>query len=88
VFRNFWSSINGGDDLGKIRSQIRNFASLKKGLFTRANSVKTSLESIGIRATPLEKEDLIKLLTDYYNPTLDNLVPVKGDIGGYNVVQN
>ena len=88
VFRNFWSAINGGDDLLKIRSQIRNFATMKKWLSTRVNSVKTSLESIGIKATPLEKEDLIKLMTDYYNPTLDNLVPLKGDVNEFNVIQN
>lgn len=88
VFRNFWSAINGGDDVLKIRSQIRNFATMKKGLATRVNSVKTSLESIGIRATPLEKEDLIRLLTDYYNPTLDNLTLLKTDSTEFSVLQN
>ncbi len=88
VFRNFWSAINGGDDVLKIRSQIRNFSNMKKGLATRVNSVKTSLESIWIRATPLEKEDLIRLLTDYYNPTLDNLTLLKSDSTEFSVLQN
>ncbi len=55
VFKNFWKAINNGDDIAKIRSQIRNFSTLKKGLAGRINTVKTSLESIGIRANELEK---------------------------------
>lgn len=30
IFKSFWRAINNGDDLVKIRSQIRNFATLKK----------------------------------------------------------
>jgi len=48
--------------------------------------VKTSLESIGIHVTPLEKVELIRFLTDYYNPTLDTLTNIKGDIDNYNLI--
>lgn len=88
AFRTFWSSINGWDDVSKVRSQIRNFGNLKRWLSTRVNTVRTSLESIGIRATPLEKEDLIRLMTDYYNPSLDNVVALKWDVADFNVVKN
>jgi len=30
VFKNFWRAINNSDDLVKIRSQIKNFAGMKK----------------------------------------------------------
>jgi hypothetical protein len=36
------------------------------------NTVKTSLESIGIKTRELQKEELIKFLTDYYNPSLES----------------
>ncbi len=55
VFKNFWRAINNADDITKIRGQIKNFNTMKKGLAGRANTVKSSLESIGIRATKLEK---------------------------------
>lgn len=86
VFKNFWRAINNGDDVVKIRNQIRSFATLKKWLAGRINTVKTSLESIGIRATELEKTELVKLLGEYYNPSLGNLRPIKSDITEYNLV--
>ena len=86
VFKNFWSSITSGNDLLKIRSQIRNFSKMKKWVINRSNTVKTSLESIGIRATELEKTDLVKLLSDYYNPSLDNFTSIKNDIQDMNLI--
>lgn len=86
IFKNFWSSINNSNDLLKIKSQIRNFSKTKKWLIVRSNSVKTSLENIGIRATELDKSEVVKFLTDYYNPSLDNYVAVKSDISEYNLI--
>ncbi len=86
VFKNFWRAINNGDDISKIRGQIRNFATMKKWLSGRVNTVKTSLESIGIKASELDKSELVKLLSEYYNPTLWNLRPMKSDISEYNLV--
>ncbi|MCD5375036.1 hypothetical protein LR010_01125 [Candidatus Gracilibacteria bacterium] len=86
VFKNFWRAINNGDDIAKIRSQIRDFGSMKKGLAGRANTVKSSLESIGIRATELDKAELVKLMSEYYNPTLGDLRSMKSDISEYNLV--
>lgn len=48
--------------------------------------MKTSLESIGIRATELEKTELVKLLGEYYNPTLGNQKAMKSDITEYNLI--
>lgn len=86
VFKSFWRAINNGDDLAKIRSQIRNFSTMKKWLAGRANTVKSSLASIGIQANELDKNDLVKLLWEYYNPSLWNLRTMKSDISEYNLV--
>lgn len=86
LFKNFWSSINSGNDMLKIKSQIRNFSKSKKWLIVRSNGIKTSLESIGIRATELDKAELVKFLTDYYNPSLNNYVAIKSDVGEYNLI--
>jgi len=86
VFKNFWRAINNGDDIVKIRQQIKDFTSMKKWLSGRTNTVKSSLESIGIRASELEKSELVNLLSEYYNPTLWNLRPMKSDVSEYNLV--
>lgn len=86
VFKKFWQSFNNNDDIVKIRWQIRKFSDLKKWLAGRVGTVKTSLESIGIRATELEKWELVTLLSDYYNPSLWNLQNLKTDIWEYNLV--
>jgi hypothetical protein len=86
VFKNFWRSINNKDDIAKIRSQIRNFWNLKKWVAGRVNTVKSSLESIGIKATELDKWELVKLLSDYYNPSLWNLRTMKSEVSEYNLI--
>lgn len=86
VFKSFWRSINNNDDTVKIRWQIRDFALLKKWLSWRINTVKSSLEGIGIKATELEKSELVKLMWEYYNPTLGDLRPIKSDISEYNLI--
>ena len=85
VFKKFWQSFNNSDDIVKIRWQIRKFSDLKKWLTWRVWTVKTSLESIWIRATELEKSELVTLLSDYYNPSLWNLQTLKSDISEYNL---
>jgi hypothetical protein len=59
---------------------------MKKWLSGRANTVKTSLESIGIKATSLDKAELVKLMSEYYNPTLNDLRSMKSDVSEYNLV--
>jgi hypothetical protein len=87
-FKRFWSaSMKNSDSLLKIRDQVRQFPDIKKWLSTRSNSIKTSLESIGIKAKELNKTELVKLMTEYYNPRLDNLTTVKtDDIDNLNLV--
>ncbi len=87
IFKNFWRAINNGDDIAKIRGQIRNFTTLKKWISARVNTVKTSLDNIGIKASELDKSELVKFLSEYYNPSLWNLRPMKSDISEYNLVK-
>ncbi len=77
----FWNNI----DKAKIKEQLRSFTSMKKWLISRANMIKTWLENIWIKATDLEKEELIKFLIDYYNPRLDNFTEIKTDISNINI---
>ncbi|MDA9129263.1 hypothetical protein N9J72_02180 [Candidatus Gracilibacteria bacterium] len=86
VFKSFWRSINNSDDSVKIKGQIRDFAKIKKGLAGRINTVKSSLESIGIKATELEKSEVVKLVGEYYNPTLGDMRPMKSDLTKYNLI--
>ena len=85
-FKNFWASINGQDDLLKVKSQIKTLQKHKKSLSNRVNAIKTSLESIWIKANELEKTDLVKFLSEYYNPTLDSYQNLKSDIEDYNLI--
>ena len=85
-FKAFWASINSGNDVIKLRAQIKDFSNMKKGLIWRTNAVKTSLESIGIRATELNKMELVKLATDYYNPSLENYASLNMEKNDYNIM--
>lgn len=73
MFSNFWASINWSVEITKLRSNIKGFEKMKKWLNTRANHIKTSLENIWIKATELNRTELVKLMIDYHNPTLNNV---------------
>lgn len=88
IFRNFWLAINNSNNLIKIRTQIKNFSNIKKWLYNRMNSVRTSLENIWIKVKELEKEELIKFLTDYYNPSLESHTNLQWNIIDYNVIKD
>lgn len=87
-FKQFWSSIfNSWVDIAMIKSQIRQFSKTKKELTSRANSIKTGLENIWVKATELDKSELVNFLIDYYNPRLDNFTEIKGNIQDYDLVK-
>jgi len=85
VFKEFWQSINGSVDILKIKSQIKNFSKMKKGLLSRSNTIKTGLENIWIKGSVLTKSELVRFLTDYYNPSLDNIINIQ-DIENYDFI--
>lgn len=84
VFTSFWKSINQNTDLVSIKTQLKTFSKLKKGLSGRFNGIKTGLENIWIKADALEKQDLVAFLADYYNPRLDSLIQVH-NVEDYNL---
>ena len=86
VFNSFWKWINQAQDLLSLKSQIKSFSKMKKGLNWRANWVKTWLENIWIKAEALNKQELVTYLTDYYNPRLDSLVSAN-DLENYNITK-
>lgn len=84
--KNFWAWINWQDEIIKIKNQIRTINKTKKELSQRVWIVKTSLESIWIKAVELDKNELVKLLTDYYNPTMESFNSIKNDINNYDLI--
>ncbi len=88
VFKAFWLSINGWQDLLTLRSQIRNFTKLKKWLIGRSNSIKTWLENVWLKAEALNKQELIWFLTEYYNPSIDSLVKMWKWASEYNLINH
>ncbi len=85
-FTKFWQGINNQNEVLKIRSQIKSFTNGKKWLVQRYNTVKTSLESIGIKSTELDKEELVKFLHNYYNPSINNYNPISNNLTNYNLM--
>lgn len=85
-FKNFWSAINAWTDIATIKWQIRNFHKMKKWLVTRSGQITTSLENIWIKATALNKTELIKYMTDYYNPNMEDSSAFKDDSAGINLI--
>lgn len=85
-FKNFWKAVNNSNDVLKIRNQIKNFTKVKKWLSERSNMIKTSLENIWIKAHSLDKNELVRFLTDYYNPNLNNYNSFKWDVDDYNLI--
>ena len=85
AFKSFWGSINSATDIAGIKGQIRNFGKMKKWLINRSSQVITSLENIWIKAAPLKKWELIKYLTDYYNPNMEDSSSAKWNLEQINL---
>ncbi|MDD2565606.1 MAG: hypothetical protein PHZ26_02410 [Candidatus Gracilibacteria bacterium] len=85
IFKNFWSAITQEENVGTIRERRRNIAKLKKENLDRLIIVKTSLDQIGIKSDEVQKDELVKLLMNYYNPKVNTEVKVRDDISKINV---
>jgi hypothetical protein len=70
IFSSFWSALKQEESAADIRMNRVRTEKLKKQNFERASTVKMSLESVGLKASILEKEDIIKLIYNYYNPRI------------------
>ncbi len=80
IFRNFWSAITSEETVWSIREKRRRADYLKKWNLERLNIIKTNLESIWLKANEVKKDDLIKLLINYYNPKINTELKLKSDI--------
>ncbi len=69
-FSNFWNALRQEESVADIRMNRIRTERMRKGNFERASTVKMSLESIGLKGEILGKEDLIKLVYNYYNPRI------------------
>lgn len=85
VFRTFWSAISQEESITDIRLNRSRIDKLKKGNLERLSTVKTSLESIWLKAEEVKKEDLIKLIYNYYNPRLKTENVLKADTDSINL---
>lgn len=85
IFRTFWSAITSEETIGSIREKRRSAEELKKANFERLSMVKTALEGIGIKSEELKKDELVRLLYDYYNPKVNSENKIRGGISSMNV---
>ena len=79
VFKSFWSALSQEESVGDIRSNRLRTERLRKWNYERLTTVKMSLESIGLKADEVKKEDLIKVIYNYYNPRLKTENTLKAD---------
>jgi hypothetical protein len=79
IFSSFWSALRQEENASDIRMNRIRMDKLKKQNYERVSTVKMSLEAIGLKATILEKEDMIKLVYNYYNPRIKTENNLKAD---------
>lgn len=85
IFSSFWSALRQEENASDIRLNRIRTDKLKKQNYERVSTVKMSLEAIGLKASVLEKEDLIKLIYNYYNPRIKTENNLKADTESLNL---
>lgn len=84
-FSNFWNALRQEESVADIRMNRIRTERMRKWNFERASTVKMSLESIGLKAEIIEKEDLIKLVYNYYNPRIKTENNLKAETESLNL---
>ena len=85
IFRSFWSALSQEESVVGIREKHRRTENLKKANMERLNTVRTSLESVGLKAEEVKKDELIRLLINYYNPRLSSDIRPKASMEEMNL---
>ncbi len=85
VFKSFWSALSQEESIADIRSNRMRLVKLRKENFERLSTVKMSLESIGLKAEEVKKEELIRLVYNYYNPRMKTENMLKADTDNLNL---
>lgn len=84
LFQSFWKAISQTQSVADIRANRSKASRLYKGVSERTATIKMSLENIGLRAEELPKDELIKLLYNYYNPRVSAENLMRGNANDYN----
>jgi hypothetical protein len=85
IFQSFYASLKQEESVADIRLNRMRIEKLKKGNFERLSTIKMSLESIGLKADEVRKEELIKLVYNYYNPRLKTENTLKANTDDINL---
>lgn len=85
VFKSFWSALSQEESVADIRNNRIRMTRMKKWNYERLSTVKMSLEAIGLKADEVNKEELVKLVYNYYNPRIKNENLLKNDIDTMNL---
>lgn len=85
IFKNFWAAITQEENVWTIRERRRNIDKLKKDNLDRLMTVKISLEQIWMKSEEVPKDELIKLMMNYYNPKVNTELKIKDDINKINI---
>ncbi|PID83735.1 hypothetical protein CSB09_04685 [Candidatus Gracilibacteria bacterium] len=84
IFQSFWSALSQEQSVSDIRANRIRAQKLSKGNAERVSTIKMSLEGIGLKAEELKKEDLIRLVHNYYNPKIQSEHEFKSNIDDLN----
>ena len=85
VFKSFWSALSQEESVADIRMNRIRTEKLRKGNFERLTTIKMTLESIGLKAEEVKKDELVKLIYNYYNPRLKTENTLKADADTLNL---
>lgn len=80
IFQNFWAAITHEENISTIRERLSKIDTMKKENHERLITIKSSLEQIWIKSQEVEKDELIKLLMNYYNPKVNSDSKIKEEI--------
>lgn len=85
VFQNFWTAITQEENIWTIRERRAKINTLKKENLERVNTIKWSLDQIWIKSDVVEKDDLIRLIMNYYNPKVNADIKTKDKMDSINI---
>ena len=85
IFSNFWNALKQEESAADIRMNRIRTEKMRKWNFERASTTKMSLESIGLKSEILDKEEIIRLIYNYYNPRIKTENNLKSDTESLNL---
>ncbi len=77
IVQAFFERLSPKDSYGDIKKRHAEFKNLKKGLTQRIHTVKAGLENCGLKAEPLDTQEIIELYYNSYNPQVSRSAKLK-----------